>query len=591
MSDRADPANAPARSAAVRMFGRYQLLRLIGKSARSMVWLAIDGRSRQEVMIAIPRVQPPDEEAAARWHEAMRRAARLSHPNLAPIVDSGEQDRWPYVVHDRALGATLAETMSAKGLEPAEVARWSTEAMQGLAFAHDAGVTHGDIQPFMCVLTEQGGFRLLGLEVACLVAAPLPALGEEVDDNRARHAQRDASERDVLAFGLLIYQALAGQRPLDEPDLGLVIDRMPPVGREIVRLPYSLPRPIPDPLRAIVNRATDRQERHRYRNARTLQRALEGWLKSQSAQGGGPLALLLDRLRTVGVLPALPGAAARAARLALMERERTSELAEVVVEDPALAYELLRIVNSAEIASNGPILTVRRAIAMIGLEGVRRAALALRAWPGPMSPGAADQLARLIERCKRAGRIACLLRPAGYDEEVVYLLTLLQNLGRLVVQYHFPDEAAQIERLMLPAPSSESGRPDEPGLGPEAAAYAVLGVDIEEIGNAVARQSGFSDAMRQMIRRLPESAPVRPSANDDETLRALASCANEIGDLLAQPVRPSPQRLGEALGRIGQRYGRTLGITPQDVVEAVKASGGTRRMADPSPAPAAEVAA
>ena len=88
--------------------------------------------------------------------------------------------------------------------------------------------------------------------------------------------------------------------------------------------------------------------------------------------------------------------------------------------------------RGAQVAGSGPVLTVRRAIAMLGLDGVRRGALALRPWPGPLgAEDAARSWPRLVERCKRAGRVALALRPAGYDAEVVYLITLLQNLGRL----------------------------------------------------------------------------------------------------------------------------------------------------------------
>ena len=107
--------------------------------------------------------------------------------------------------------------------------------------------------------------------------------------------------------------------------------------------------PVPEVLRAISNRATDRQERQRYRSARGMARALEGWMQAEGAAGGGPLALLIDRLHSVGALPSSPGSAARAARLALMDRERTNELAEVVLQDLALAFELLRWVNSAQV--------------------------------------------------------------------------------------------------------------------------------------------------------------------------------------------------------------------------------------------------
>ena len=246
------------------------------------------------------------------------------------------------------------------------------------------------------------------------------------------------------------------------------------------------------PCSAVERALRDRQARQRYHNARTLLRALEGWLQTDASSEGGPLALLADRLRTAGVLPSMPGAAARAARMTLMEGERTNELAEVALQDLALSFELLRMVNTAQVrgsqlAGAGPVLTVRRAIAMLGLEGVRRAALALRPWPGPLQESGAQQLQMLINRCKRAGRVAMALRPAGYDGEVVYLVALLQNLGRLVVHYHFAEEAQQIRRLMQTAPAQREGDPEEPGMAEEAAAFAAAGFDEPQVGE----RSGF----------------------------------------------------------------------------------------------------
>jgi non-specific serine/threonine protein kinase len=345
-----------------------------------------------------------------------------------------------------------------------------------------------------------------------------------------------------------------------------VIERLPPLGRDLVRLPWDTGHAVPEVLRAIVNRATDRQERQRYRNARTLERALDGWYRHEGDQGGGPLALLADRIRAAGVLPSVPGGAARAARLALMERERTNELAEIVLQDTALTFELIRLVNSAQVraamaAGSGPVLTVRRTIAMLGLDGVRRAALSLRAWPGPLSDEQGNELERQLDRVRRAARIAQWIRPAGYDAEVVFLLTLLQNLGRLVLQYHFPDEAQQIRRLMLPAPATKAGEPDEPGMSEEGAAYAVLGIDIESLGAAVARQWGLDDAVMHMIRRAPAGSPVRSAETDDEVLRLTGSCANEVVDASLLPAHQQ----AAALQRVAQRYARALHVTLRDI--------------------------
>lgn len=549
------PPTADARPQAVRSFGRFQLLRLLGKSTRTMLWLVADPRNDQELVLVMPRHRPADAGEQERWQAAARKATRIDHPALAHVVEFGEHDRWPYVAYDRGSQVTLAERIGQRGLPAPELVPVMLRALQGLAFAHEAGIAHHDLQPTMLLLGEQGSCRLMGLGVALQSAA-----------GGGLQAQRHAAERDLLAFGLLLHHALVGRPALEQADSSLVIERLPPLGREIVRLPWDGVHPIPEPLRAIVNRATDRQERQRYRNARTLERALEGWLQTDGEHGGGPLALLLDRLRTVGLLPAMPGGASRAARLAQMERERTSELAEIVLQDLALTFELLRMVNGAQVraamaAGSGPILTMRRSIAMLGLDGVRHAASLLRPWPGPLDDAQALGLERLIERVRRAGRIAQWLRPAGYDAELVFLLALLQNLGRLLVQYHFPDEAGQIHRLMQPAPPAKPGEPEEPGMSEAAASFAVLGVDVEAVGAAVARHWGLEDNVLHMIRRVPLATPVRAADSDDELLRLAASCGNEVVDACDL----APQHQAAALQRVAQRYGRALAVTLRDI--------------------------
>ncbi|MBL8348854.1 MAG: HDOD domain-containing protein [Burkholderiaceae bacterium] len=557
----ATPPPRPASSRAVRHLGRFQLLRLLGKSERTMLWLVADARAGQELVLALPRSQPADAAALQRWLDNARKAARIDHPGLAPVVEVGEHERWPYLAYDRGNSVTLAERLGSKGFPPAELVAWMLQALQGLAFAHEAGLAHHDLQAGMLMLAEGSGCRLLGL------GAALPPAG----DTGSLPSHRRAAERDVLALGVVLHHGLAGVPALDLPDTGQVIDRMPPLGRDIVRLPWTGAHAVPEALRAIVNRATDRQERQRYRNARTLERALGGWLKTDGEPGGGPILLLLDRMRAVGLLPAMPGGAARAARLATLERERTNELAEIVIQDVGLAFELIRTVNGSRMrgalgAGGGPILTIRRAISMIGIDGVRQAALTLRPWPGPLNEAHAADLATLLDRVRLAGKVAQWLRPAGYDAEVVYLLAMLQNLGRLLVQYHFPEEAAQIRRLMLPAPAARAGEPEDPGMSEEGASFAVLGVDIDALGTALGRHWALDDSVLQMIRRIPLAAPVHAADADADMLRLAASCANEVVDARSVPAHHRTA----FLHRVVQRYGRVLGVTQREVMLAAQ---------------------
>ena len=570
-----DPAPA-SRNAAVRWFGRLQLLRLLGKSDRTTAWRVEDPRTRQELMLVLPRVQPAGPAELERWNEVVHRATRLDHPQIATAVDVGVQDGWPFALYDPRDGVTLADKLSSKGLPGIESAGLLIQLLQGLAFAHEAGVAHHDLQPYQVLLSEGGLVRVAGLGVAAEMmlrdasdtqAAPLQAGG--------LRTHRSAAERDVLASGILLHLMLTGQKPLDEADFGHVIDRLPPAGREMMRLPFATAHPVPEPLRAIANRATDRQARQRYRNARTLIQALEGWTATESGTGGGTLAVLQERVRHGGVMPGTPGAAARAERLARAAGQHTTDLADVVLEDPGLSFELLRMVNvaqarNAKLGSGEAVLTIRRAIAMLGLDAVRRSAHALREWPGSLRDEqgtGAVELLRLVDRCKRAGRIAKALRPAGYDGEVVYLVTLLQSLGRLVVHYHFADEASQIRRLMQPAPPEKAGDPEDPGMSEEGAAFAVLGADIDALGASVARNWGLDEGVMTMIRRQPLATAVRTPESDEDTLRVVASCANEVLDALSLPAA----RIAPALQKVVGRYGRLLNFGVRELLAALQA--------------------
>lgn len=590
----ATPSDATDRP---RKFGRFELRKLLGKSAGSMVWLALDPTLAHEVMLTLPRAQPHDAAALLAWTQQVRGAARLSHPQLAAPLDIGVEAHWPYVAVDRRLGVTLPEwlTEQSSALPPIDSVGWLCQVLEGLAFAHEAGCAHGDLQLHSLLVDEHGAIRVaaLGASLSLAQAEPASAGASAAATTPSLKAQRDAGSRDVLACGVLLQRLLTGRLVLDEADVASVVSRMAPSGRDIVRLPWTTPHPIAEGLRAIANRCTATQERQRYLSARTLLRALGGWRDAQAHDNGGPLALLIDRMGSVGHLPALPGVGARVTRLSRKEGQRTDEMAEQILQDMALSFELLRQVNSAhvqgtQVTGNGPVLTIRRCIALMGLDGIRHAASALRDWPGPLSETAAFALTRCMQRARWAGHVAQALRPAGYDAEVVYLVALLQNLGRLLVHYHFPDEAEQARQLMLPAPSPDptAGVPELPGLSEEAAWFAVLGVNSEDIGAAVARHWGLGDAVLHMIRRLPKGIPVRTPDNDDDRLRATASAANDAVDAAIQLHGP---RLAPALAIIAQRYARSLNIHLRDVQEALEK--GRRTLRDGSRVASADSAA
>ena len=101
----------------------------------------------------------------------------------------------------------------------------------------------------------------------------------------------------------------------------------------------------------------------------------------------------------------------------------------------------------------------------------------------------------------------------------------------------------------------------------EGAAFAVLGVDLETLGVAVARHWGLADDVVHMIRRLSPQRPVRQPEGDADLLRLVASAANEAVDAITQL---DADKAGAALQAIVQRYGRGLGLTLRELERALQ---------------------
>jgi non-specific serine/threonine protein kinase len=111
------------------------------------------------------------------------------------------------------------------------------------------------------------------------------------------------------------------------------------------------------------------------------------------------------------------------------------------------------------------------------------------------------------------------------------------------------------------------GVQEEPGLSAEAASFAVLGVDIEDLGVAVVRYWGLGSDVQQMIRRVPDRATVHPPESDNDILRLAGCCANDLIDAAGLP----PRRAQAAMRKVAQRYARALGTSGREMQEALQA--------------------
>ena len=151
-----------------------------------------------------------------------------------------------------------------------------------------------------------------------------------------------------------------------------------------------------------------------------------------------PLAELMDRLSRQPDLPSLPSLMPEVRRLARCERSRVQALSAVLLKDPGLSQRLLRLVNASfyRTAGAGQIVTITRAIAVMGFDAVGRMAVAARLIDALLQRDASMDLREDCLRALLAAMLADQLAEGRRDTEDAYLAALFRNLGRMLVALH-----------------------------------------------------------------------------------------------------------------------------------------------------------
>lgn len=268
---------------------------------------------------------------------------------------------------------------------------------------------------------------------------------------------------------------------------------------------------------------------------------------------------LLARIESRAALPGLHGSARAVARLARDDGTRLQSLAAAVVGDPGLSHRLLRSSNAAHFLPSGAgtIASVQRAIAVLGFDAVQLLSKALRALdvdPG----GPSDRLVRHeLMRATLAGTLAALLSTDGRRLEETRLTAMFQNLGRMLVAAHLPDEALAVRRRVprdcWPRAALE-----------QSASLALLGMEYGHIGQHVARLWGWPEPLRMAMARQPW--PASRIRDSGAHLRWIGQCANDLADLM---LDSDPQGWGDACAELAQATHACLGLDAKALQDAV----------------------
>jgi len=253
----------------------------LGAGGMATVYLAKDLKHDRLVAVKVLRPELAASLGTERFLREIQVTAKLTHPHILPLYDSGEADGFLYYVMPYVEGESLADMIHREQqLSLHDAVRITREAASALAYAHSYGLVHRDIKPANIMLSgghavvadfgiaravsEAGGEKITQTGMAVGTPAymsPEQAAGDERLDGRS----------DIYALGCVLYEMLVGQAPFTGPNAQAIIARH---AMDQVTSPAIMRQSIPAELEEIIFLALEKAPADRYRTANEFEEAL-----------------------------------------------------------------------------------------------------------------------------------------------------------------------------------------------------------------------------------------------------------------------------------------------------------------------------
>lgn len=273
----------------------YAVIELVGRGGMGKVYRARHLALGRVVALKL-LAHEPDDKLIARFRDEARAVAKLQHPNIAQLFETGVAEGRPFYTQEFLEGGTLSQAFAGKPQDPTAAARLVGTVARAVQHSHEHGILHRDLKPANVLLAADGTPKVtdFGLAKRLTTAEPgadtapgggLTRTGEIVGTpgymppEQASGVVAGVGPRaDVYGLGAILYEALTGRPPFQAPDAiqtVLLVLSMDPVS------PRTLQPEVPRDLETICLKCLEKQPRKRYRSAGELADDLRRFLNGE----------------------------------------------------------------------------------------------------------------------------------------------------------------------------------------------------------------------------------------------------------------------------------------------------------------------
>jgi hypothetical protein len=297
-----------------KQLGPYQIIAPLGAGGMASVFKAYQPSMEREVAIKVlPRQYSSSEEFVARFKQEARLLARLQHPHILPVFDSGTDDGYSFIVMPAITGGSLKDIMTGAPMPVERAAKIVAQVGDALDYAHANGLVHRDVKPSNVLLDNRGNALLMDFGIARMVEATtrLTQAGGVIGTPAYMSPEQSTGQSvdarsDIYALGIVLFELVTGRVPYHaETPLAVLFKHV----NDPLPMPRTLNPALTEALERVILKSLAKRPQDRYQKMSEFVAALQ---QVVPFTGTNPQATPAEAVTQVlpGSAPAAPAATA-----------------------------------------------------------------------------------------------------------------------------------------------------------------------------------------------------------------------------------------------------------------------------------------